>query len=169
MKLDKFDNPIFNSADVFNAMYAGHIDSLPNLIVNNNSEINQLSEISEIQFRYAESILTDISVFENDKKNQNNWFMPESYFLLDIEEYCLSKCQTVEERTRVADELREYSKRNMMHLLQWLMYFVDTCRTNKILWGVGRGSSVASYVLYLIGVHRINSIKYNLDWKEFLR
>ena len=35
--------------------------------------------------------------------------------------------------------------------------------------GVGRGSSVASYILYLIGVHRIDSIKYNLDWKEFLR
>jgi DNA polymerase III alpha subunit len=37
------------------------------------------------------------------------------------------------------------------------------------VWGVGRGSSVASYVLFLIGVHRIDSMKYNLDYKEFLR
>ena len=57
----------------------------------------------------------------------------------------------------------------MIDLLRWCKYFVDTCTNNDILWGVGRGSSVASYILYLIGVHRINSIKYNLDWKEFLR
>jgi len=42
-------------------------------------------------------------------------------------------------------------------------------RENGIVWGVGRGASVASYVLYLIGVHRINSIQYGLDWREFLR
>jgi len=56
-----------------------------------------------------------------------------------------------------------------MPLLKWMKYFVDTCRTNRVVWGVGRGSSVASYVLYLIGVHRIDSMKYNLDWQEFLR
>jgi DNA polymerase III alpha subunit len=39
----------------------------------------------------------------------------------------------------------------------------------KIIWGVGRGSSVASYVLYKLGVHRINSLYYNLDATEFLR
>jgi len=48
-------------------------------------------------------------------------------------------------------------------------YFVDTMQANNVVWGVGRGSSVASYVLYLIGVHKIDSIKYNLDWQEFLR
>jgi DNA polymerase III alpha subunit len=34
---------------------------------------------------------------------------------------------------------------------------------------VGRGSSVASYVLYLLGVHRIDSMFYDLDPSEFLR
>jgi DNA polymerase III alpha subunit len=42
-------------------------------------------------------------------------------------------------------------------------------RTNHIIWGVGRGSSVASHVLYKLGVHRINSLHYNLDIQEFLR
>jgi DNA polymerase III alpha subunit len=53
--------------------------------------------------------------------------------------------------------------------LFYLKYLVDTLRENKILWGVGRGSSVASYVLYLIGVHKIDSLKYNLDIAEFLK
>ena len=39
----------------------------------------------------------------------------------------------------------------------------------NVLWGVGRGSSVASYALFLIGVHKIDSVKYDLDWREFLR
>jgi DNA polymerase III alpha subunit len=50
-----------------------------------------------------------------------------------------------------------------------MCYLVDFMRENKIVWGVGRGSSVASYVLYLIGVHKIDSIQYDLDWTEFLR
>jgi DNA polymerase III alpha subunit len=57
----------------------------------------------------------------------------------------------------------------MFDLLFYLKYLVDTLRENKVLWGVGRGSSVASYVLYLIGVHKIDSLKYNLDIAEFLK
>jgi DNA polymerase III alpha subunit len=50
-----------------------------------------------------------------------------------------------------------------------MIYLVDVMRENSVVWGVGRGSSVASYVLYLIGVHKIDSVKYNLDFKEFFK
>ena len=76
---------------------------------------------------------------------------------------------THEERERVMAELQEFQNRGMMPLLNFLLYMVDTMRENNIVWGVGRGSSVASYVLYLRGVNRINSMKYNLDYKEFFR
>jgi DNA polymerase III alpha subunit len=71
--------------------------------------------------------------------------------------------------TRIEEELAAYKARDMLDLLRWLKYFVDTCSKEQVLWGLGRGSSVASYVLYLIGVHNIDPIKYNLDWQEFLR
>jgi DNA polymerase III alpha subunit len=70
---------------------------------------------------------------------------------------------------RVKTELILYKKLGLYKLLQFLIYLVDIMRENKIVWGVGRGSSVASYVLYLIGIHKINSLKYNLDINEFLR
>ena len=54
-------------------------------------------------------------------------------------------------------------------MLRYLRYLVDTLRANGIVWGVGRGSSVASFVLYKIGVHRINSIEHDLDFNEFMR
>ena len=74
-----------------------------------------------------------------------------------------------EEMARVCEELHEYEKRGMFNLLKFLVYLVDIMRENNIVWGVGRGSSVASYVLYLIGIHKINSIQYGLDWHEFMR
>lgn len=79
------------------------------------------------------------------------------------------QCITEEERIRVDNELKGFIEHNMFDLLFSLKYIVDTLRKNNVVWGVGRGSSVASYVLYLIGVHKINSLKYNLDWREFLR
>jgi len=81
----------------------------------------------------------------------------------------LDRCSTEEEKTRVVTELAAFEKRQLSNLLRYMIYLIDTMRQNNILWGVGRGSSVASYVLYLIGVHRINPLKYNLDWQDFLR
>ena len=46
---------------------------------------------------------------------------------------------------------------------------VDVSKENNIVLGVGRGSSVASYILYLLGIHKVDSLAYNLDIKEFLK
>ena len=70
---------------------------------------------------------------------------------------------------RVGHELLLYQNKNLFNLLRYLKYLVDTMKNNNIIWGVGRGSSVASYVLYLLEVHRIDSIYYDLDPEEFLR
>ena len=70
---------------------------------------------------------------------------------------------------RLADELDEYKQRNMMQILIYLVYMMDVCKQNNIVTGIGRGSSVSSLILYLIGTHHIDPIKYNLSYKEFLR
>lgn len=70
---------------------------------------------------------------------------------------------------RVEQELELFAARNLFPVLQLLIYIVDVLRENNIVWGVGRGSSTSSYVLYLIGIHKINSIKYNLKIEEFLK
>jgi DNA polymerase III alpha subunit len=65
--------------------------------------------------------------------------------------------------------LIEFSSRDMFMVLRWLKYFVDTMRKNNLIWGVGRGSSVSSYVLFLLEIHKIDSLRYDLDIKEFLK
>ena len=77
--------------------------------------------------------------------------------------------KTDDEKQRIAIEMTMFEERKMMNVLRFLIYLVDIMRKNKIVWGVGRGSSVASYVLFLIGIHKVNSLKYNLDIKEFLK
>ncbi len=100
--------------------------------------------------------------------NTKNWFIPEDYYP-NLTEMLYGMCETDEQRDRVSQELELYIKHDMYDVLHVMKYIVDTLRNNDVVWGVGRGSSVASYVLYLIGVHKIDSIKYNLPIEEFFK
>jgi DNA polymerase III alpha subunit len=96
------------------------------------------------------------------------WFIPAEY-CPDLVAMLYDLCKTDEQRQRVDQELELFVKHNMYDLLHVMKYIVDTLRENNIVWGVGRGSSVASYVLYLIGVHKIDSVKYKLPIEEFFK
>lgn len=123
-------------------------------------------------FKFDEQIEYETPAETKDKysyKNADNWSMPDEYKQLNIIDYLLSKTNNEEQYQRVVQELEEFEKREMFPMLQFLVYMVQELKSNNIMWGVGRGSSVSSYILYLIGVHKIDSIKYNLDYKEFLR
>jgi len=112
---------------------------------------------------------SDISVPDWDSIQQRNWHMPAEYQQLDIAEHVVAMCDTPEKLQRVGHDLPLYQERGLFDLLRYLKYLVDTMHDNHVIWGVGRGSSVASYVLYLLGVHRIDSMYYDLDVGEFLR
>ncbi len=100
--------------------------------------------------------------------DRTKWFITDDYYP-NLTEMLYGMCETEEQRDRVSQELELYIKHGIYDVLHVMKYIVDTLRTNNIVWGVGRGSSVASYVLYLIGVHKIDSIKYNLPIEEFFK
>ena len=97
--------------------------------------------------------------------------IPQHYKELDVVEYIIRLVDnpTTEILERIDMELEMFRTRNLFPVLQLLIYIVDTMRKHGVVWGVGRGSSVASYCLYLIGVHKIDSLKYNLNIREFLK
>ena len=110
----------------------------------------------------------------NEGKWSTEFNIPQYYKDLDVEQYVRNLIPTSGQdvniiTARVDMELDEFNARNLYPVLQLLIYIIDTMRKNNLVWGVGRGSSVASYCLYLIGVHKIDSIKYNLDIREFLK
>lgn len=136
-----------------------------------NSSVRQLyAEMPQLK-QYAAHSLQDpaYTVADFDAAQQSNWYMPEEYKTMDIAEWVLGQCKTQEELQRVGQELLMFQERGLFTLLQYLKYMVDTLKANNVVIGVGRGSSTASYVLYLIGVHRINSMFYDLDIEEFLK
>jgi len=100
--------------------------------------------------------------------NSKHWFIPNDY-CPNLVEFLYSQCETPEQTQRVDQELELFIKNGMYDLLHVMKYVVDTLRENNVVWGVGRGSSVASYVLHLIGVHKIDSIKYKLPIEEFFK
>lgn len=100
---------------------------------------------------------------------RQSWFLPEEYRNFDVEQYLLDQCVDERQRQRVCDELELYRQAGMVDVLIFLHYFIRTLREKNLVWGVGRGSSVASYILYLLGVHKINSLEYDLDIGEFIR
>jgi DNA polymerase III alpha subunit len=107
-----------------------------------------------------------ISVDQILKKR--NWMIPKEHLELDIESYLVQVCPE-ENYDRLVTELALFKSHDMMDVLCVMKYMVDTLRKHDVLWGVGRGSSVASYVLFLIGIHKIDSVKYELPIEEFFK
>lgn len=168
MKQDIYGQIIYSEEDICNLFMEDRSRTLKRVLVNKSIKFDSELELNNIPqlLEYVERVQT---IEEFDTELQNNWHMPEEYKTFDIVVYILDKCQTDEERQRVGQELLLYLDRNLFPLLQYLKFLVDTMRANNVVWGVGRGSSVSSYVLYLMGVHKIDSIYYDLDIKEFLR
>lgn len=164
---DKFGNPVYQINDLVELIYAGSSE-LDKVIVENTEEIAQFEKNSNYRLNKVDNTLEAVSLQEFDSVCQSDWFIPDEYKRLDIEAFLVSICPE-QNYSRLIEELAEYKSRNFLPLLKVLKYLVDTFRANGIIWGVGRGSSVASYVLYLLDIHRIDSVKYNLDWREFLR
>lgn len=164
---------VFDESDVCDLLMQGRdIDSLHDLVIDRSVNLEELARYVE----RPESLLTwsfpynqDTSVPEFHLTQQMSWHMPEEYKTLDIAEYVLGLCSNEAELQRCGAELLMYQERNLFDLLRYLKYLVDIMTQNCVIWGVGRGSSVASFVLYKLGVHRIDSMYYNLDISEFLR
>jgi DNA polymerase III alpha subunit len=120
--------------------------------------------------KYVDRVTTECLGYPIPPKNinPNRWFVPKDYFP-NLVQWLYDQCESQEQRDRVMEELELYVKHNMYDVLHAMKYIVDTLRANNVVWGVGRGSSVASYVLYLIGVHKIDSIKYSIPIEEFFK
>ena len=171
MKIDQYHRRIFCEEEICNILYRNKDINLADFnlsdpgrhnaaIKTNYSDLSQLNPLSTI----------DVTPDQWHLKNQQTWNMPEQYQQFDIAQWVLDQCNgDFDEIQRAGAELLVYAERNLLDMLRYLKYLVDVMQENNTVWGVGRGSSVASFVLYKIGVHSINSLYYDLDFEEFMR
>lgn len=168
MKNDIYGNQILTEDDLCNIYMTDPTVILKDVTVDKpilfNKSLN-LTNVPNINVYTQETI----SINSFDNRCQQSWFMPKEYLDFDIAKYVLDLCVNDVELQRVGQELLLYQERDLFPLLRYCKYLVDTMRQHNVVWGVGRGSSVSSYVLYLIGIHKIDSIYYDLDINEFLR
>jgi DNA polymerase III alpha subunit len=168
MRIDKFEQMIHTEVDVCDLFMQDPTRKINRLLLDKN-----ISFDPELQLNYVPKTAiytaTDVSIEEFDAECQSNWFIPIEYQQLDIAKWVLDQCTSEEELQRAGQELLMFQERDMFIVLKYLKYLVDTMRKNNIIWGVGRGSSVASFVLFLIGIHRINSLYFQLEIGEFLK
>lgn len=169
MIIDKYGQYVYSEQDLVNIYMTNPepVITAP-ILVSDEINIPDILDLHSIPNLVTYTI-SDKSIQQFDNECHARWFIPEEYKNFDIAQYVLNQCQNEEELQRAGEELLLYQERDMFILLQYLKYLVDTMRANNIVWGVGRGSSVASFVLYLIGVHKINSLYYDLPVDEFLK
>lgn len=168
MRVDQYGQHIYTEDDLCNLYMTNPSIEIKQVLVDKVILVDEILDLTNV----PNTVLYNdpkVSIEKFDRGKQQIWNIPVEYQNFDIAEYVLGLCETEEELQRVGQELLLYQERDMFPLLVYLKYLVDTMRQNNIVWGVGRGSSVASYVLFLIGVHRINSLFYDLDIDEFLR
>lgn len=133
-----------------------------------NSDVKQFNKMSPVKLD-TKSECTTIT---------NDWIIPDEYKSVDVGAYVVDKLvpkidkddPLYEDRlVRLLLEIEEFEKRGFNPLLRILIYVVDVLRKKQIVWGVGRGSSCASYLLYLIGVHCVDPVRFEIPLVEFFR
>ncbi len=108
-----------------------------------------------------------------------SWNIPDTYKDLNMMEYIIDKLSNISDTlsdndlliryNRIKQEFKLYEQLDLTIVLQTMVYIIDTFKKKNVVWGVGRGSSVSSYILYLLEVHDVDSVLYDLDFNEFLR
>jgi len=120
----------------------------------------------------------ELHVKETCNPIQFEWTIPDQYKHLDITAYLLDKHDMLVQNMptsevqgrdiRLSQEIIMYQQRGLTAVLRTIIYIINTLTSNGVVWGVGRGSSVSSYVLYVLGVHDVDSYAYDLDINDFL-
>jgi len=170
MKIDQYHRRVFNEREICDILYRNPDADLSKYNLENPDQYNSAVKTNYSDLNTLER-LPDINTLPEiwHQQNQQSWLMPKQYQQFDIARWVLTQCNGDAEIQRAGAELLIYAERNLLDMLCYLKYLVDTMRENRVVWGVGRGSSVASFVLYKIGIHRINSLYYDLDFNEFMR
>ncbi len=173
MNTNEYGQVTFSKDEILDMIYSGQ--STKNCVMDEHEtqKYNQFANFFSIEPMDVSKTIDDNPEMFHKNKSQT-WNMPANYKNMDIEkrltQLLVSKNLLSSDYTsRLIDELNEFQTRGMIDVLKFLCYLIDTCKTHDIVTGVGRGSSVSSLVLHLLDVHQIDPVKYNLDYKEFLR
>lgn len=131
-----------------------------------------------VEYNRLTSSGSELYVKRESKKLDTSWNLPTEYLNLDVVKYVIDQHTELTKNKpddeillrdiRLADELSKFLQMGLIDVLRTIIYIINTLTFHHQVWGVGRGSSVSSYVLYVIGAHDVDSFAYELDINDFL-
>ena len=169
MKYDQCGIAYTDSTELCDMLYRNPTLDLSRFKITDPTQYNSSVRKLFAAMPIIEAYSSNFDVDEFDQTLQAHWYMPDEYYEIDIAAWVLDQCKGEAELQRAGEELLLFQERDAFMLLRYMKYLVDTMRANNVVWGVGRGSSVSSFVLFKLGVHKINSLYYDLDPREFLK
>ena len=164
--IDKQGNIVYFNDSLIELMYNGIIPS-DVLYPDNDCDVKAFNKFSyenfdDVYYQLPNKIKTV-------EERKNNWFYPTSYDEIDLYNYFINLCKSDIEKNRVIEEINIYREKGFEKFLRFCIFLSDKIKENNWVIGVGRGSSCSSYLLFLLQIHLVDSIKYNLNIKEFLK
>ena len=168
-KIDKYGRYAVIPTEAVTMLLEGH--SITGAYIRECDEAILFNGKCEIMGIEPMRIYEDLQVTPSEfhEENCKTWLIPWKYTILDIKDHVLGLCSTDAEVKRINDEFELFEEHDMLRMLQYIKYLVDLMKERSVVWGVGRGSSVSIYTLYLMELHMVDSIKYELDFMEFFK
>ena len=170
-KIDNYGNIIYSKEGIVDRILSDL--SVDGCIIDDIDEFTRNETYKNIYDQQIDSLSLysepDEDIKQFDYNHQTDLFIPEEYKNINLLDYLVSKCSDELELSRINYEYNLITERNMQSFFKCMIYLVDNFRQNGIVWGVGRGSSVSSFALFKIGIHKVNSLHYNLDCHEFFK
>lgn len=173
-QIDQHGNTILTADQFVKACLDGKTINDQVYVTGLNADIRQYN-------RYTDKKVSIYQGTECYSENAFKWLIPPSYLTINLGKYVADKLSTeidngdlsdqqIDDRIeRVKFELKLVKKHDLTNLFRCLIYVIDRLTEQSKVWGLGRGSSVASYVLYLIGVHDVDSVRFDIDPLEFYK
>ena len=106
---------------------------------------------------------------ENETSVDLSYNIPKKYLEMDLDEKIQKIIEEESEigQIRIQNEYLEFKRRNLESFLKTIIYIIDEFKNNNVVYGIGRGSSCASYLLFKLGLHSVDCLKYNIPMHEF--
>lgn len=171
-RIDEWGRLVLNDAGILEMFYKGHFQT-PDALAEASEAVTAYNKWCTLYDRPEKALPIseplNVTPEQFHRERQSQWKMDDEYKTIDVAEWLYERCTTEVEVDRVTEEMELFRKHGMENVLRFLIFMTTTLRAEGVWWGVGRGSSVASYCLYLIGVHKIDSLRFGLDIREFIR
>ena len=162
-RFDEVGNCFLKSEAIMELMYQDKDLSNYNFIVDEQNLDTKLYNSNSFDKKLSNADYKPVNI----KERRNQWFYPNDE--LDLLAFFAKMCKTDEERVRVENELHHFKEKDLEKFLRFCIYLAVVLKQEGIVHGVGRGSSCACFLLYLLGINKVNPLLYGLEIEEFLK